>query len=266
MIAALPMYDWPEIRAATDRLWGALAAALRDKGIAAPSALNRTLDMTTIWPHPDLLFAQTCGYPMMTGLCGEAQLVATPGYRVPGCDGPFYSSWLIARRSGPVARPADAIGRPVAVNSRHSQSGYAALRAVMADYYRGEALFSKVVVTGGHRQSLAAVAAGEADLCAVDAVCWALAQRHDGDRSAGLQIVGQSPSVPGLPFITGAAQNAATVAAMRDALAAVLAGPDLAETRDALFLDHVQVLPRAAYKSILEMENAAISAGYKEVH
>ena len=266
MIAALPMYDWPEIHSATDSLWGALATALRDRGIAAPSALDRTLDMTTIWSHPDLLFAQTCGYPLMTGLCGNAQLVATPCYRVSGCDGPFYSSWLIARRSGPLAHPIDAIGRPVAVNSHHSQSGYSALRAVMAEHYRGEALFSKVIVTGGHRQSLAAVAAGEADLCAVDAVCWALAQRHDTDQAAGLKIVGQSPSVPGLPYITGADQNAATVAALRDALAAILCDPGLAETRDALFLDDVQVLPRTAYASILEMEEAAISAGYGEIH
>ena len=40
-VAALPMYDWPEIAPATDRLWAALRDHLRAAGVAAPDALTR---------------------------------------------------------------------------------------------------------------------------------------------------------------------------------------------------------------------------------
>ena len=40
-IAALPMYDWPELRAETDRLWATLRDGLRAVGVSAPDALDR---------------------------------------------------------------------------------------------------------------------------------------------------------------------------------------------------------------------------------
>ena len=39
----LPMYDWPELRDATDGLWAALRDALRAEGVAAPEALSRDI-------------------------------------------------------------------------------------------------------------------------------------------------------------------------------------------------------------------------------
>ena len=42
MIATLPMYDLPEARESTDRLWQAWAARLREAGVAdLPGALER---------------------------------------------------------------------------------------------------------------------------------------------------------------------------------------------------------------------------------
>ena len=35
-LAALPMYDWPEVEQATDRLWSYLRAALQDHGFHPP--------------------------------------------------------------------------------------------------------------------------------------------------------------------------------------------------------------------------------------
>ena len=35
-LASLPMYDWPELRSATDRLWSALRNALRDAAFSRP--------------------------------------------------------------------------------------------------------------------------------------------------------------------------------------------------------------------------------------
>ena len=75
MIAALQMYDWPEVREATDLWWAGIA---RHLGIDVP--LSRPADFTAPWRRDDLLFGQTCGYPFTHALKGQVKLVATPHY------------------------------------------------------------------------------------------------------------------------------------------------------------------------------------------
>jgi len=41
LIAALPMYDWPEMRGEVDTQWTRLREAFRQKGIDAPQSLAR---------------------------------------------------------------------------------------------------------------------------------------------------------------------------------------------------------------------------------
>ena len=40
-IAALPMYDWPEVRGEVDAQWAAVRDELRKKGVNAPERLTR---------------------------------------------------------------------------------------------------------------------------------------------------------------------------------------------------------------------------------
>ena len=40
-IAALPMYDWPEVRAEVDAQWAAVREELRKRGVNAPERLTR---------------------------------------------------------------------------------------------------------------------------------------------------------------------------------------------------------------------------------
>ena len=51
MIAALQMYDWPEMRDATDGWWAGLA---RHLGVDLP--LSRPDDFTAPWLRDDLIF------------------------------------------------------------------------------------------------------------------------------------------------------------------------------------------------------------------
>ena len=44
MIAALPMYDWPELREAHDSFWLVLQKNLNAQGINAPLNLTRNID------------------------------------------------------------------------------------------------------------------------------------------------------------------------------------------------------------------------------
>jgi hypothetical protein len=208
MIAALPMYDRPEMAMATDALWAAIRDGLRAQGVAAPERLTRDRDPWAIWTDPGLVLAQSCGLPFRARLHRDVRLVATPDYGLPGCPPGYYNSVIIARDTALPAHPR------VAINDALSQSGWAALHQWAGD--RGLAL-GPVTVTGAHAASARAVADGLVDLAAIDAQTWRLLQRHDG-ADAALEIA-RTPPTPGLPLITAATQDPAPIrAALRAAL------------------------------------------------
>jgi ABC-type phosphate/phosphonate transport system substrate-binding protein len=141
LIAALPMYDWPEARADVDAHWVAIRDRLRAAGIAAPERLVRRnadmpavpggirdrdgtllapdpatlppdeLDLATLWRHPNLLLAQTCWGPVRAQhLLMQVHVVGQPDYSdVEGGQGRRYSSAIVMRLGAdrqPVAPPA----------------------------------------------------------------------------------------------------------------------------------------------------------------
>lgn len=133
MIAALPMYDWPEARAEVDAQWATIRDRLRAASIDAPESLCRRnadmpavpggirdgdgrllapdpatlppdeLDLPTLWRHPRLLLAQTCWGPMNeTGLRDLVRVVAQPDYSdVLGGVDASYSSAILMRADDP---------------------------------------------------------------------------------------------------------------------------------------------------------------------
>jgi hypothetical protein len=81
-VASLMMYDAPDIvRRANDALWIALRDRLRERGMAVPDLLDRTDSHESYWLRPDLVFAQTCGFPYVCELKGKVRLVATPVFQ-----------------------------------------------------------------------------------------------------------------------------------------------------------------------------------------
>ncbi|RUZ80527.1 phosphate ABC transporter substrate-binding protein [Mesorhizobium sp. M7A.F.Ca.US.006.01.1.1] len=140
LVAALPMYDWPEVRDEVDAQWVLLRDAFRQKGIDAPQTIVRRngdlppvpggirgaegkiiapdpatlppdeLDFYRLWLHPALLFAQTCWGPMELGLSRHVQVIGQPGYDAyEGGQGELYSSALVMRtgEGSEVRSPAD---------------------------------------------------------------------------------------------------------------------------------------------------------------
>jgi ABC-type phosphate/phosphonate transport system substrate-binding protein len=77
-----------------------------------------------------------------------------------------------------------------------------------------------------------------------------------------LRVLAWTTASPGLPLITAASTDAATVAALRAALAEVAQDPALAATRATLRLKGVEILPEDAYEAILALERDARSQGY----
>lgn len=235
MIAALPMYDRPELRAETDALWRAIRDALRSRGIDAPHALTRDRDPWDIWQDPDLILAQTCGLPYRARLHDKVTLVATPDYALPGCPPGHYCSVILAHG-------ADVPNRPrVAVNDPLSQSGWAALQAWAA---AAGLPLGPVTITGSHAASARAVAEGRVDLAAIDAQTWRQLLRFDGADPA-LEIARTSPT-PGLPLITAAGRDPAPIrAALSEAMATLPAA-----SAAALDLKGFVTIAPTAYRAI----------------
>lgn len=265
-VASLPMYDLPELRAATDAWWQGLARAFRREGIAdVPGGLDRRESYHDVWLAPDLLISQTCGYPLTHALAGGVELAATPCYSAEGCQGPDYCSFVIVRADSAASAIGDLRGLRCAINGLDSQSGYNALRSLVATVAKDGRFFGSVAVSGGHGASLALVASGEADVAAIDCVTHRLLARHRPAALAGTRVLGRTASAPGLPYVTRAGADADLLQRLRGGLERAFAEPELAATRESLLLADLAILPLSAYDRISVMETAAVAAGYREV-
>jgi ABC-type phosphate/phosphonate transport system substrate-binding protein len=257
-VAALPMYDFPELRWATDALWAAIAARVP----GAPARLERHRPPMEVWTDPDLLLAQSCGYPLVTSLAGKVRLVAVPRYRAAGCAGIWYRSAVIVREADRAVRLEDLRGRRCAVNGMDSNSGMNLLRAAVAPAAVDGRFFHEVSITGAHEASVGAVARGDADVAAIDCVTWAQLQRLRPGFVAGLRLLAWTAATPGLPLITSLRTDSDTRDRLVCALDDLMADATLAPVRDALLIDGFESVSLGAYDAVLDVENHAVELGY----
>ena len=257
-IASLGMYDHPAQHDANDRLWSAIAAVLRERGVAqVPDRLDRARDVHAIWRDPALLFGQACGYPLIADPTLDLRVIAFPIYA-----GQESGSVIVARADDPRGAVAAFRDSRAAINDRQSNTGMNLFRATIAPFAGQGAFFAEVIETGAPRASIVAVAAGKADLAAIDRVTYAAIARFEPALVAGLKIVAPSPASPSLPFVTAAGTDAETVTALQSALDHVAADPDLAAVRETLFLAGIVPAEPDALTPISMLEAEAVRAGY----
>jgi ABC-type phosphate/phosphonate transport system substrate-binding protein len=260
-IASLGMYDSTTLRDANDALWSAIAGRLRSAGLArVPDELDRSRPLPEIWDDPDLLFAQTCGYPLMTRWSGRLRYVTTPRYRAPGCEGPTHRSRIVVRRDDDTRTLADFRGRHLALNERGSNTGMNLLRALIAPLARGGLFFGRVTETGSHWASARAVAGGAADIAAIDAVSYFHLEREAPDIVARLRTLCWSEDGPTLPFVTAAATPESVVRKLRHAITQAIG--DARTAADALLLDGVETVGLRRYRRLITLENRSVRIGY----
>lgn len=266
-LASLPMYDLPEVSGATAAWWAGLSVHMRRQGIAdVPDVLLRPDELETHWLSPGLLFSQTCGYPLTHHLRGKVQLVGLPIYACEGCspDG-FYSSAIVVPASSGLHALAGCRNRRAVFNTPDSMSGLLALRHAASIEMRrsggaaDEPFFATALPSGGHVRSLEALAAGEADIAAIDAVTMALVRRTRSDLASAVRVVGYTQPVPGLPYITSLRTPEKTVLRLRAALREAMQDPGLAQPRAELMLAGICFPEPERYNLILELEAEAAS-------
>lgn len=239
MIAWLGMYDPPHVRAVNDRLWAGIRDVLHGHGQEAPQGLDRRDDPWSVWNDADMVLSQTCGLPYRDVLHGRTQLVGTPDYGVDGCPPGYYRSRIIIRADDPRETAAAFHGAALAYNDEASMSGWEAARNWALSR---QIMLRPKLRTGGHQQSAEAVAAGRADIAAIDAHTWHLMEQG-GARPDGLRVLDHSEPTPGLPMITALGQD---VDAIRGAVREAVDGLEPSD-RDALGIRALVDIPADSY-------------------
>ncbi len=254
-VVSLPMYDWPAVSEAVDRLWNSIRRTLEELDVDAPIERARPEESIVHWRDPKLLLSQTCGLPLIRHLADDVAIVGAFDHHLPGTGPGDYHSVLVVGPSTSAATLADLDGATAAVNSADSQSGHAALRHALVPHPDAVAAG---IESGSHRRSIELVADGEADVAAIDAVSWELALAHE-PAAQRCRVVGRTDPAPALPIVTNRA-NAALLPHLRAALAHGVANLEPAD-RDALHVHGFVARDLGDYHLLAERLATADDAG-----
>ncbi len=238
---SLAMYPFDHLYEPYEMLWNAVVRRL---GAGWPDRLTWSDDVAALWASPQMLVAQTCGWPLVTALADRVQVIGAFAYDVEGAQGAHYGSAIVATRPGDVG---DFAGATVAVNNPDSLSGWVSLRCAVPEY-------GPVVWTGAHRQSLVALHEGRAELASIDAVSFAHIAHRAPHLTEGMHLVGRGPLVASLPLVAAPDLADADIVALREALAAALGDPRLSDTRRDLRIAGFEPLTFDHYRPIADLD------------
>ena len=256
-IAALPMYNVTPALAAD---WRALLGDVLQAVDTHACIVDPGDDLHVLWRRPDLLVSQTCGYPLMSGLHKQVQLIATPTFDAPGCSAADYSSVLITGADTPFDTLDTCRGARAAYNQDDSNSGMNVFRHAVAPLAKDGRFFSEVIRTGSHLGSLRAVAENRADVAAIDCVTFAFVRDEMPELAQQVREIGWTAASPGLPLIAANTVPQGMIEAIRSALEeATVAQPERAAR---LRLKGFARLPLSDYARITQLENEALAQGY----
>ncbi len=264
--ASLPMYNPPGMRQANAAFWAALAGLLRATGLNdVPETLSFERPAVPEGIGPEVLFSQTCGYPLQTIYRGQYQLLARPCYDAPGCSGSTHSAFIIVPKDSPARRMADLRGKRFALNSLQSNSGMNLPRLMLARMGVKPPFFGEVVQTGGHGPSIKLVSEGGADCASIDCLTYAFMQDYQPEMVAGLRVLAQTPSSPSIPFVTSSQTEPETMATLKRCLFQMSDDPRFGAELSGLRIARIEPAPRAEYDALLRLEREAVDLGYPAI-
>ncbi|MBI1777091.1 MAG: PhnD/SsuA/transferrin family substrate-binding protein [Proteobacteria bacterium] len=256
------MYNLPEMRSANAAFWAALCRVLTEYGIATPEALTFERPPVPERIGAEVLFSQTCGYPLETIFRGQAARLGTPCYDAPGCIGPTHCGVFVIPMRSSADKLSDLRGGTFLLNSRHSNSGMNLPRRALADIAGGRPFFGRIVETGSQPGNLDRIAREEADATCVDCVTYAFWCRYRSEAASRTRILAQTPPSPAIPFVTSAATSPETVAVLRQALRRLVSEEQFAAERAGLLVTDIVDVPEERYRALLDYEKAAAQLGY----
>jgi ABC-type phosphate/phosphonate transport system substrate-binding protein len=190
----LGMYPFASVSWAWDEIW----AAVHRRAPWTPASLTRSGDVHARWYDPDCVVTQVCGYPFASLHRNDMHLVGAFALDIPEADGAYYRSVLLSPHERTIGQLVSSDSHAVA-NSADSLSGWLSLLAATCG--PGVGWPGQVTFTSAHRDSLLALAKGEADIASIDPWTLAFVAAEEPELVAPLHRLGLGPRVP-TPAIT----------------------------------------------------------------
>ena len=221
-IASLPWYYFPHLAPHYDALWRHVARELRGAGVeGVPAALADPMAYRAHWGDDDrLLLTQCCGYHVATG-AQDLQVVAAPHFEIEGVAPGEYRSLIVMNKKSTARTLSDFKQGCAVFNENQSFSGYTAMLCTIPPQFQGDQFFSELTPAGTHHEAMKLIAAGEADVAAIDAVTYELLTSYDSELAANLRWIEQTEPAEAPPFVTSRRLPERDVNALRDALVGV---------------------------------------------
>jgi ABC-type phosphate/phosphonate transport system substrate-binding protein len=264
LIANARMYSVsPAAAAAWRRL---LAHVIASSGVAMEiidHAYPARLD--DLWARADLGCALMCGWPFVREGAVKT-LLAAPVPTAEWAGGqPVYRSDFIVARAAPFRRLEDTFGYRFAFNTEASHSGYNAPRAHLAAYASRAPLFRELVgplVT--HTRVVEAVAAGDAEVAAIDSLSLALMRRHAPELADRVRVIDATAACP-IPAFVASGLPTEEVARVREALRGLQASKRGRELLNDVCLIGFATVDAARYAATQAMERQSVARGYRAI-
>jgi ABC-type phosphate/phosphonate transport system substrate-binding protein len=263
---SLPMYNLPEMAAQNAAFWKALSEELEAEGLA-----NLPLELLFSRPPvPDaigkeVLFSQTCGYPLQTIYSGQYALLGAPTYDFPGCGPATHCAFIIVRKGSSYKTVDDLRGSRFALNSRHSNSGMNLPRIMLARRGVKGTFFGSVTETHSHTESMKRVAAGDLDAASIDNVTYGFFREFRPEAVSALRVLDETPQSPAIPFVTSIATPREQADALRSALLRLANDPKREPVLRGLRLKTITAIDPAPYAALMGYEREAAERGYAEL-
>ena len=264
--ASLPMYNLPEMANRNADFWKALseeigAEHLRD----LPSELSFSRPAVPEAIGREVLFSQTCGYPLQTVYRGQFALLGVPTYDFPGCGAATHRAFIIVRKDSGFKTLEDLRGSRFALNSRHSNSGMNLPRIMLARLGIKAPFFGSVTETRSHTESIRRVAQGDLDAASVDCVTYGFFNDCCPDKMSALRVLDETPESPAIPFVTSVATPAGQVDALRSALLRLADDPGRKPVLRGLHIETITPVDASVYQRVMDYEREAADRGYPEL-
>lgn len=164
---------------------------------------------------------------------------------------------MVVDRASPTRDVEDLRGACVAINDVGSNTGFNVLGDWIRQSSAGDPLFARLVISGAHLESLRLVAAGAADVAAIDCVTYAFVARHHPELVWATRVLAHTAPTAAPPWVVSRAIASDLLEVIRDSLKAVFFSPETAAVRSRLFLDGFSELPASSYHATLESAQRA---------